>query len=146
MRVQHFNALTTTIALVGLLSLTACDKKPDERTVGQKLDSTIDKIDQKTDQAKAEIKNETAAAKESTNQTVDSATAKLKDATITTSVKAELVKDSSLSALKIDVDTTNGIVTLHGTAPSSVAREHATQLAKKIDGVVSVDNQLQIKS
>lgn len=146
MRVQHFNALTTTIALVGVLSLTACDKKHEEPTVGQKLDSTIDKIDQKTEQAKAEIKSEAAAARESTSQTVDAAGAKLKDATISTSVKAELVKDSSLSALQIDVDTTNGIVSLHGTAPSSVARERATELAKKVDGVFSVDNQLQVKS
>jgi len=59
---------------------------------------------------------------------------------ITTTVKAELAKDSNLSALKINVDTDNGRVALHGTAPTAAARDHATTLAQGVKGVVSVDN------
>jgi hyperosmotically inducible protein len=71
--------------------------------------------------------------------------AKIDDAMITTTVKAELAKDPSLSALKINVDTDNGRVSLKGTAPSNEAREHATTLAQNVKGVSAVDNQLMVK-
>lgn len=70
---------------------------------------------------------------------------KVADAVITTTVNAELAKDASLSALKINVDTADGRVALHGTAPSEAARERATQLASNVKGVVSVDNQLTVE-
>ena len=71
---------------------------------------------------------------------------KVTDAVITTSVKAELAKDPNLSALKIDVDTDNGRVVLHGSAPSSDARAHATALAAAVKGVTRVDNQLAVEA
>ncbi|MBS0445804.1 MAG: BON domain-containing protein [Proteobacteria bacterium] len=70
---------------------------------------------------------------------------KVADAVITSSINAELAKDSSLSATKIDVDTTDGRVVLHGTAPSEDARDRATTLASNVKGVVSVDNQLTVQ-
>jgi osmotically-inducible protein OsmY len=66
------------------------------------------------------------------------------DAVITTAVKTELAKDMELSALKINVATDNGRVTLNGTAPSKPAREHAMALASAVKGVVSVDNQVVV--
>ena len=90
------------------------------------------------------MKKDTAAARESTGKAVDAVGSKVKDAAITTGINAELARDATLSALKIDVDTNGGKVAMHGTAPDAAARERATQLAKKVDGVVSVDNQLQI--
>lgn len=69
---------------------------------------------------------------------------KVKDAAITTAVNAKLAQDKSLSALRIDVDTVNGRVSLRGTAPDAAARERATTLASAVDGVVSVDNQLTV--
>ena len=64
----------------------------------------------------------------------------------TTSINAELTKDASLSALKIDVDTSQGRVALRGTAPDAASRDRATVLAQRVDGVVSVENQLQVKA
>lgn len=71
---------------------------------------------------------------------------KVSDAMITTSVKAELAKDPNLSALKINVDTADGKVTMSGTAPSGAARDQATTLAKNVKGVVSVDNKLLVEA
>ena len=64
---------------------------------------------------------------------------------ITTSVNAELAKDDKLSALKIDVDTSDGRVMLKGTAPSQADKERATQLAQGVKGVTRVDNQLRVE-
>ena len=43
MRVQLFPLAATTIAIAAALSLAACDKPNDDRTVGQKIDSAIAK-------------------------------------------------------------------------------------------------------
>jgi len=68
----------------------------------------------------------------------------VKDAAITAAINAELARDQALSAIKVNVDTNAGKVLLRGTAPTALAREKATTLARHVDGVVSVDNQLQI--
>jgi osmotically-inducible protein OsmY len=75
-----------------------------------------------------------------------SAADKVDDASITAKVNASLAKDKELSAIKIDVDTQNGVVTLSGPAPSATAKERASEVARTVKGVNSVNNQLTIKS
>lgn len=146
MRVRQLPLLSAALALTTVLSLAACDRKQEDRTVGQKIDSTIAKVEQQADRAASEVKKGVDAARASTGETVDAVGKKVKDAAITTAVNAELARDSSLSALKIDVDTSNGRVFLRGTAPDAQARARATQLALRVDGVVSVVNELQVRS
>jgi hypothetical protein len=74
------------------------------------------------------------------------ATNKVDDASITAKVNAALAGDKELSALRIDVDTRDGVVTLSGPAPSASAKERAAELALKVKGVASVNNQLTIKA
>ncbi len=66
------------------------------------------------------------------------------DATIGTRLKAALAGDPELSALKINVDTTQGNVRLRGEVKSLALRRKAEDLARKIEGVKSVDNQLVV--
>lgn len=66
------------------------------------------------------------------------------DVTIGTKLKAALAADPELSALKINVDTTQGAVKLRGEVKSFALRRKAEDMARKIDGVKSVDNQLLI--
>ena len=139
MQARTFYVLPLTAALVAAFTLVACDKRPESETMGQKLDSAVAKVEQKTDSAIAKVEQKA-------EQAVDTASTKMKDAAITTRINAELARDTSLSALKINVDTNAGRVALKGTAPSSIARERATVLAQKVDGVVGVDNQLEIKT
>ena len=68
------------------------------------------------------------------------------DATITAHVSSGLAKDPDLSAIKIDVDTRAGAVTLSGPAPNASARERAEMIAKGVKGVVSVTNNLKVPS
>lgn len=142
---RRYPILPATLAAASLVTLAACNRPQDDRTVGQQVDSAIGKVEKKAEQAAAEVRQETAAARDAAGQAIDATANKAKDAVITTSVNAELARDASLSALKIDVDTVAGRVSLRGTAPDAPARERATLLAQRVDGVVSVDNQLQIR-
>lgn len=144
-------------AIAMALALGACSKQNDDQTIGQQIDSGVNKTEQAAADAKDKAKdtyntaenkvsNATSDTKDSTMASTESVGSKVEDATITASVNAALVKDKDLSAMKIDVDTKNGSVTLHGPAPTATARERATTLAKAVKGVNSVDNQLVIQS
>ncbi|MES2360573.1 MAG: BON domain-containing protein [Pseudomonadota bacterium] len=150
-------ALTTACSLVLLLALGACGKKDEGQTVGQQLDSAVAKTEQAAAEAKAKaessmakagesIKDETQKAAASGQKAADSVTATVDDMAITTSISAALAKDSELSAIRIDVDTKNGRVTLSGPAPTSAARDKAETIAKGVKGVSSVDNKLVVRA
>ena len=136
------------------LGLAACGKN-EEPTAGQRLDSAVEKTEQAAADArvkaesamnKAETKMEQGAATaESTAQNAaNSAMGAIDDATITTQVNAGLAKDPDLSAVKINVDTVGGKVTLNGPAPTTTARDRAETIAKAVNGVASVNNQLVV--
>ena len=67
------------------------------------------------------------------------------DTAITTAVKAGFLKDPGLSAIKIDVDTREGVVVLNGVAADAGARDRATQIAQGVKGVREVRNHLTVK-
>jgi hyperosmotically inducible periplasmic protein len=67
------------------------------------------------------------------------------DSTITASVKAKLVGDKTANLTRIDVDTTNQIVTLNGIVESADQKAKAEQLARQVGGVKNVKNNLQIQ-
>jgi hyperosmotically inducible periplasmic protein len=69
-----------------------------------------------------------------------------KDATLTTKVKSALAADVGLSTLKIDVDSSGSTVTLKGTVDSADKKQRAEEVARKVDGVATVRNQLQVKA
>lgn len=147
MQIETLAKVTTVLTLSTLMTLVACDRRTDDdRTVGQKVDATVEKIEQKADQAAASANKAMEQTKAVGAEAVDTAAAKLRDATITTSIKAELARDKTLSALAINVDTKDGRVSLNGTAPSAADRDRVTLMAKGVDGVVDVDNKLQIKN
>lgn len=64
------------------------------------------------------------------------------DATVTAKVKAALMAESGVDGTKINVDTMNGRVTLKGEVPDKTMIDKAVQVAKGVEGVKDVDNQL----
>jgi len=68
------------------------------------------------------------------------------DAEITTSVKSKLAANKSVSASKIDVDTSDGVVTLNGSVHSSAAKTTAARLAREAKGVKRVENNLTVET
>ncbi len=133
-------------SLIAAGSLVACNRAEEPRTAGQAVDQTIAKTESATRELAADTR---AAANRAATVTAD-ATAKasdsVRDAAITMEVKAMLAKDPNLSALAIDVDTSGGRVALKGTAPTSTAKDRATELARAVSGVTTVENQLAVKA
>ncbi len=66
------------------------------------------------------------------------------DAGITTNVKSKMAADDNVKAYQIDVDTSNGVVTLSGDVDSSLAKERAEQIARNTDGVRDVVDNITV--
>ncbi len=75
---------------------------------------------------------------QSTGQYVD-------DRTITASVKSKLVADRASNLTRVDVDTTNRVVSLNGVVQSPDQKQRAEELAMQVSGVRSVNNNLQVQ-
>ena len=69
------------------------------------------------------------------------------DSVITTKIKAEMAKDKTVAAHNIKVETDNkGVVTLSGTAKTSMEADKAVSIARNTKGVVSVENNIKVQS
>lgn len=154
--------------LVGIaLMASGCDKYTDSgQTVGQKLDSAIDKtndkivaagdkVGQKVDQAGAAVVNAGESISSSTgaalNKAGDAVFTKadqvvtiVDDSAITASIKADFLKDPGLSALAIDVNTVKGEVTLKGEVSTEIRKQRAEGIVRHIVGVTKINNQLKV--
>jgi hyperosmotically inducible protein len=64
------------------------------------------------------------------------------DTTINTAVKNRLAAEPTTSAAKIDVDTSNGVVTLSGKVPTAAERSEAERIARNTQGVRQVVNNI----
>ena len=69
----------------------------------------------------------------------------LDDSAITAKVKSAFVADKEVSALNIEVATTNGVVQLSGFASSRQEIDRADELVRNIQGVKLVENDIQLK-
>jgi len=67
------------------------------------------------------------------------------DTWITTKVKAAIFNDSSLKSAEINVETFKGVVQLSGFVNSQADINRAVEVARSIEGVVSVKNDMQLK-
>lgn len=68
------------------------------------------------------------------------------DAATTSEIKAKLLADDIVPSRKIKVETTDGVVQLSGTVDSQKQSDRAESIAKAVDGVKSVKNDLKVKS
>lgn len=68
------------------------------------------------------------------------------DAGITTRVKAAFLRDPMVSFMDVGVDTFKGTVQLNGFVDTAEQRSRAEQIAASVPGVVSVQNQLTVKT
>jgi hypothetical protein len=71
---------------------------------------------------------------------------KVDDAAITTKVKTKLVAERPGNLVKVNVDTTDGVVRLRGTVPTLEDKRRAEELAKLTAGVKNVVNELTVQS
>ena len=78
------------------------------------------------------------ATRESTGQIID-------DSAITTKVKKAIFDEPSLKVAQINVETYKSVVQLSGFVDSTAQVGTAGSVARSVDGVTSVKNDLQIK-
>lgn len=89
-------------------------------------------------------KNTGVAVGEGTKEAAEQVGDTVTDASITAAVKMKMADDPLVGAMKIDVDTKDGIVTLNGTVKSSAEAQKAVDLAKSVNGVKSVKSNLVV--
>lgn len=65
------------------------------------------------------------------------------DTATTSEIKAKLLADDIVPSRKVKVETTDGVVQLSGTVDSQAQIERAESIAKAVDGVKSVKNDLK---
>jgi hyperosmotically inducible protein len=66
------------------------------------------------------------------------------DSVISTSVKTKMISDEFVKARHIDVDVLNGVVYLIGVVESASQKRMAGDIARSVDGVRRVENQLVV--
>ena len=66
------------------------------------------------------------------------------DPWITTKVKLSLLTSDGVDGLAVNVDTSEGRVTLHGTASTAAEKVRAEQLARQVEGVREVRSLIQV--
>jgi hyperosmotically inducible protein len=145
------NRFLTTAVAVGALAFAGCSPQPNDETVttaperSGRVDPSVAAADKRADELRADASRAIDKAASTTSTMAAKAGDAVSDATITASVNAALAADDKLSAMKIDVDTQDGVVTLSGPAPDEQSRSRATQLAANARGVVRVENQLAVQ-
>jgi osmotically-inducible protein OsmY len=68
------------------------------------------------------------------------------DTKITASVQSKLTADRVSNFSRVDVDTERGVVNLSGVVPSADQKSRAEELARQVNGVTRINNNLQIQS
>jgi hyperosmotically inducible protein len=90
-------------------------------------------------QAGQEISQKTAEAAKTAQHA-------LSDGALTGKIKAKMALDDTVKALDLNIDTTDGIVTVTGSVRSVAERERALALARETNGVVRVVDRMVIET
>jgi hyperosmotically inducible periplasmic protein len=77
-------------------------------------------------------------------RTVKSAGEQVDDSAVTGKVKTALARDPATSAYRIDVETFRGEVQLNGFVESADMKSEATRVARSVEGVKRVSNNLKV--
>jgi hyperosmotically inducible periplasmic protein len=127
-------------------AVAGCNQERPAETAGKKIDQTVasaqktiaetaQKAERKLDQATNTVAAETGKVGQS-----------LDDSAITAKVKTAIVaSEPAFKGFNINVDTTNGAVTLTGIVDSAKYSDRAREIAVRVEGVKSVDNRLTVK-
>lgn len=67
------------------------------------------------------------------------------DASISTAVQSKLTADRVSNFTRVDVDTERGVVNLSGVVQSAEQKAKASELARQVNGVKKVNNNLQVQ-
>lgn len=80
---------------------------------------------------------------EKTDRAIEKTGDDLSDSALTAKVKTALIAETKLESMKIDVESTAGVVTLSGEVPDKASIQLAVHVVEKVEGVKSVHNKLE---
>lgn len=134
----------TVSSLAALLVLGACGDRIENTEMPLPAQANVEINRQGMDGAKEE--KAAVGVEHNTNQmgAARSAESQDPDQRIAADVKATFASHPDFGATKIDVHSEDGKVTLRGRAPDPGARERASDIARSVRDVKSVDNQLTL--
>lgn len=113
----------------GTVRLSGTVEKPEARAEAERLARNTEGV--------VAVVNEIEVGRTTVGKRID-------DATLTTKVATKIAADTDLNSFNIDVDSNEGVVTLTGRVATQTAKDEAGQIAMNTEGVVSVDNQLEV--
>ncbi len=99
----------------------------------------------RTQDIKRELENSGIVIREKAREAGNAISDATANARTTAAIKAKLIADSGVSTLSINVDTSDGLVTLSGTVSSHEQIAKALKIAMETDGVNKVISTLQVK-
>ena len=111
---------------------------------GDKARAAGDKIEQKGDQATDKTKSMARDAGDKTKSMAREAKADVSDSWLTAKTKIALFADERVKGRQVNVETEKGVVFLRGKVDNAEAKSASESIAKGIDGVKSVKNELQV--
>ncbi|CUA88743.1 BON domain-containing protein [Pseudidiomarina woesei] len=128
---------TLLIATISALALSACSQQEQEET----REETQTALEQATEATQRAAEDAADFARESAERTSDF----LSDSSITARVKTALFEADQVSASQINVETIDGHVVLSGVVATAEEADLAEQLAEGIEGVKSVENDIEVQ-
>lgn len=123
-----------------ILDDTRASARESATKVGDSLKQTFD-----SESIKAELARSGKVVREKASQAGEAISHATDNARITTAIKTKLLADAGMAAFKIDVDTTDGVVTLSGKVPTTEEISRAMQLALEVEGVQRVVSTLTVQ-
>jgi len=122
---------TVVVLMLSAIGLAACGRQ------GSQGSGPAETAGRNVDQAAQTAGNAVDKAAVNTGQA-------LSDTAITSKVKAAILAEPGLKVLQINVETTNGKVTLTGTVNSQRNSDKAVAIAGNVEGVKGVSNRLAV--
>ena len=142
-------AVSTAAKATGEAVETAAKKTGEAVGVGadktkEATEKAADKTAHGTEKAADKTAHGTEKAADKTAEGTAKAGAAVSDASVTASVKTKLLGDGSTPGLKLDVDTSDGVVTLTGNVATAAEHTNALRLARGTKGVKSVVDKITV--
>jgi hyperosmotically inducible protein len=125
------SGLLVVFCLALIFGLAGCQKEGTAEKAGQKIDKALESTGQKLEKT-----GEVVAMK------AEQAGEYMGDAAMTARIKADILSDPLLKVSQIEVTTTNGVVKLSGRVDSQQSIDRATEIARSLKDVKSVNNAL----
>jgi hyperosmotically inducible periplasmic protein len=134
----------TVSSLAALLALGACGDRVENTEMPQPGTANVE-INRQGMEGSTDVNPQVKVEKDNTvRMGVGDTSVMDPDVLIAEQVRAAFATNPDFGAVKIDVHSDEGVVTLRGRAPDPVARDRASDIARSVREVKAVENQLTL--